>query len=46
MELRRVPYKEQRTDHTTNIAWHLPKILIGKSRQAVRGSSGNQCDGH
>jgi hypothetical protein len=24
MELRRVRYKEQRTDHTTNIAWHLP----------------------
>ena len=27
VELRRVPYKEQRTDHTTNIAWHLPKIF-------------------
>jgi hypothetical protein len=27
MELRRVPYKEQRTDRTTNIAWHLPKIF-------------------
>ena len=29
---------------TVSNTWH--PALIGKSRQAVRGSSGNQCDGH
>ena len=40
VELRRVPYKEQRTDHTTNIAWHLPKMFARRTRGVYFSQSG------